>query len=263
MRPGNCSGSYSEPPRARAIALRSSSCPREVDATTFSIRYLAMGTSAAGPARTGAVGGTRTQVVPYMLPCAHGPYVPMRPTVLNAMKREPQPRGLRGPHPKRGFAPSRSPMAVRVTLLEFTQQQLKCPAGADGLRCHAPELPVAGDKVVGSGHLEPDQNRQVFFVSEPARGFAYVSGWRVSEGDHAAIEDGHQPPLLISGEMRARTAEEIPHFLADVFDRDQVAGTVPAQFQEEPLVAEEEEATDERVRINEQLHDTASSTRPS
>src|SRR6266568_3452663 len=43
MRPGNCSGSYSEPPRARAIALRSSSCPREVDATTFSIRNLAMG----------------------------------------------------------------------------------------------------------------------------------------------------------------------------------------------------------------------------
>src|SRR3989442_6236766 len=91
MRPGNCSGSYSEPPRARAIALRSSSCPREVDATTFSIRNLAMGTSAAGTARTGAVGGTRTQVVPYMLPCAHGLYVPMRPTGLNAMKREPQP----------------------------------------------------------------------------------------------------------------------------------------------------------------------------
>src|SRR5438132_12342593 len=44
MRPGNCSGSYSEPPRARAIALRSSSCPREVDATTFSIRNFAMGT---------------------------------------------------------------------------------------------------------------------------------------------------------------------------------------------------------------------------
>src|SRR6266704_1801421 len=44
MRPGHCSGSYSEPPRARAIALRSSSCPREVDATTFSIRNLAMGT---------------------------------------------------------------------------------------------------------------------------------------------------------------------------------------------------------------------------
>src|SRR5437879_9539982 len=50
MRPGNCSGSYSEPPRARAIALRSSSRPREVDATTFSIRKLAMGASAAGPA---------------------------------------------------------------------------------------------------------------------------------------------------------------------------------------------------------------------
>src|SRR5437667_11202750 len=51
MRPGNCSGSYSEPPRARAIALRSSSRPREVDATTFSIRKLAMGSSAAGPSR--------------------------------------------------------------------------------------------------------------------------------------------------------------------------------------------------------------------
>src|SRR3989442_1647823 len=175
MRPGNCSGSYSEPPRARAIALRSSSCPREVDATTFSIRNLAMGTSAAGTPRTGAVGGTRTQV----------------------------------------------------------------------------------------GRLEADKTRQIGFVSERARGFAYRSGGRTSQGDHAAIEDGHQPPLLLSGKMRARTAEEIPHFLADVFDRNQVAGTVPAQFQEEPLVAEEEEATDERVRINEQLHDTASSRHPS
>src|SRR2546426_517714 len=49
-RPGNCSGSYSEPPRPRAIAVRFSSGPREVDATTFSIRNLAMGTPS-GPAR--------------------------------------------------------------------------------------------------------------------------------------------------------------------------------------------------------------------
>src|SRR3989454_8073228 len=60
MRPGNCSGSYSEPPRAREIALRSSSCPREVDATTFSIRYLAMGPPLrAGVTQTGALGGQR------------------------------------------------------------------------------------------------------------------------------------------------------------------------------------------------------------
>src|SRR3989442_8993030 len=57
MRPANCSGSYSEPPRARAIALRSSSCPREVDATTFSIRNLAMGTPLRRRSRTGAVRG--------------------------------------------------------------------------------------------------------------------------------------------------------------------------------------------------------------
>src|SRR5437867_5251532 len=63
MRPGNCSGSYSEPPKARAIALRSSSCPREVDATTFSIRNLAMGTppwlALRKPARLEATGVRR------------------------------------------------------------------------------------------------------------------------------------------------------------------------------------------------------------
>src|SRR3990170_2970682 len=42
MRPGNCSGSYSAPPRASAIAWRSSSPPRDVDATTFSILIFAM-----------------------------------------------------------------------------------------------------------------------------------------------------------------------------------------------------------------------------
>src|SRR5437867_505283 len=58
MRPGNCSGSYSEPPRAREIALRSSSCPREVDATTFSIRNFTMGNaSGAGVAQTAPLGG--------------------------------------------------------------------------------------------------------------------------------------------------------------------------------------------------------------
>src|SRR5436309_3879011 len=47
MRPGNCSGSYSAPPRASAIACRSSSPPREVEATTFSILILAIGTTTA------------------------------------------------------------------------------------------------------------------------------------------------------------------------------------------------------------------------
>src|SRR3990170_5991144 len=42
MSPGNCSGSYSAPPRASAIAWRSSSPPRDVDATTFSILIFAM-----------------------------------------------------------------------------------------------------------------------------------------------------------------------------------------------------------------------------
>src|SRR2546422_134075 len=42
MSPGNCSGSYSAPPRASAIAWRSSSPPSEVDATTFSILIFAI-----------------------------------------------------------------------------------------------------------------------------------------------------------------------------------------------------------------------------
>src|SRR5467141_299762 len=73
MRPGNCSGSYSEPPRARAIALRSSSRPREVDATTFSIRNLAMGVPPRQALHAVAVYRYRTQLVPYMLRCARDP----------------------------------------------------------------------------------------------------------------------------------------------------------------------------------------------
>src|SRR5207247_9674735 len=41
INPGNCSGSYSAPPRTRAIAWRSSSSPRDVEATTFSILMFA------------------------------------------------------------------------------------------------------------------------------------------------------------------------------------------------------------------------------
>src|SRR5439155_5514317 len=44
INPGNCSGSYSAPPRTRAIAWRSSSSPRDVDATTFSILMFAKDT---------------------------------------------------------------------------------------------------------------------------------------------------------------------------------------------------------------------------
>src|SRR5688572_13294957 len=71
MSPGNCSGSYSEPPRARAIACRSSSCPREVDATTFSIRNLAMGTPpgpAHKPARLEVRGTQRRCFILFRLP---------------------------------------------------------------------------------------------------------------------------------------------------------------------------------------------------
>src|SRR5213593_1106000 len=89
MRPGNCSGSYSEPPRARAIALRSSSCPREVDATTFSIRNLAMGPPPAGIAVTGTVGG--------------------HPDACGALYGSVRPRALAGgrkrPRPERGGRP--------------------------------------------------------------------------------------------------------------------------------------------------------------
>src|SRR3990172_3246662 len=53
MRPGNCSGSYSAPPRASAIACKSSSCPSEVDATTFSILIFALyGIGAVGAAES-------------------------------------------------------------------------------------------------------------------------------------------------------------------------------------------------------------------
>src|SRR6267143_1875130 len=67
MSPGNCSGSYSAPPRTRAIACRSSSFPREVEATTFSILKFAEGT----PPRAGGVlhdaGFDPTQVVRYIV----------------------------------------------------------------------------------------------------------------------------------------------------------------------------------------------------
>src|SRR5271156_4798058 len=40
MSPGNCSGSYSAPSKPSAIDWRSSASPREVEATTFSMRIL-------------------------------------------------------------------------------------------------------------------------------------------------------------------------------------------------------------------------------
>src|SRR6267143_3950555 len=67
MRPGNCSGSYSAPPRTRAIAWRSSSSPREVDATTFSILKVDEETPSAPEALYKRAGSDRTQVVPYIL----------------------------------------------------------------------------------------------------------------------------------------------------------------------------------------------------
>src|SRR2546426_5463718 len=106
MRPGNCSGSYSEPPRARAIALRSSSCPREVDATTFSIRNLAMGTPPGRRGTTGAVGGDVTQVVPYILRSAPEPHPEDRTDRCPRRPGGPStPRGRRGP-PRSAAPPS-------------------------------------------------------------------------------------------------------------------------------------------------------------
>src|SRR5882672_558518 len=67
MSPGNCSGSYSAPPRTRAIAWRSSSSPREVDATTFSILKLDEETPSAPEAWYKRAGSDQTQVVPYIL----------------------------------------------------------------------------------------------------------------------------------------------------------------------------------------------------
>ncbi len=73
MSPGNCSGSYSAPPRTRAIAWRSSSSPREVEATTFSILMFAEETPPrAGVLGPGAVGSDRSQVVPYIVGSATG-----------------------------------------------------------------------------------------------------------------------------------------------------------------------------------------------
>src|SRR6267143_3539278 len=68
MSPGNCSGSYSAPPRARAIACRSSSFPREVDATTFSIWIFAeQSPPKAGNLQSGAVSLNRTHAVRYII----------------------------------------------------------------------------------------------------------------------------------------------------------------------------------------------------
>src|SRR3972149_491854 len=95
MSPGNCSGSYSEPPRARAIALRSSSCPREVDATTFSIRNLVMGTPPGPALRKPArltVTGRRPCLILFPSPAGRGPAGPPDCGIL------PGPLGLEALH---------------------------------------------------------------------------------------------------------------------------------------------------------------------
>src|SRR6267143_6312692 len=67
MSPGNCSGSYSAPPRTRAIACRSSSFPREVEATTFSILKFAEGTPPRAGGEAHGTGFDPTQVVRYIV----------------------------------------------------------------------------------------------------------------------------------------------------------------------------------------------------
>jgi len=128
-------------------------------------------------------------------------------------------------------------------LLEFTQQQLERSPSGDALWRGLPELSVARHQIIRPASLESGEDREILFVPDAAPNFTDLLQRWIPRDEHASIVNGHQPPSL--------------------FDRDKIAGAVPAEFQEETLVAAIEQSADERARVNEQLHDTASSRRPS
>src|SRR3990170_2700402 len=132
----NCSGSYSEPPRARAIPLRSSSCPREVDATTFSIRNLAKrNTSRAGIAETVTVGGNWRQ-----LKAGGALYSSVRPRTPREDANRPWPEG--GGPPDLGILPDPLRLdALHATVrLRPPQQAQECLGLRPVERDHVPAV---------------------------------------------------------------------------------------------------------------------------
>src|SRR6058998_372249 len=148
-------------------------------------------------------------------------------------------------------------------LLEFTQQQLERSPSGDALWRGLPELSVARHQIIRPASLESGEDREILFVPDAAPNFTDLLQRWIPRDEHASIVNGHQPRSFIIGEPHRWTAEELLDFPANVFDRDKIAGAVPAEFQEETLVAAIEQSADERARVNEQLHDTASSRRPS
>src|SRR3989441_2902355 len=148
-------------------------------------------------------------------------------------------------------------------LLEFTQQQLERSPSGDALWRGLPEFSVAGHQIIRPGSLESGEDREILFVPDAAPNFTDLLQRWIPRDEHASVLNGHQPPSLIIREPHRRTTEELLDFPADVFDRDKIAGAVPAEIHEETLVAAIEQSADKGARVNEQLHDTASSRRPS
>src|SRR2546425_224221 len=132
-----------------------------------------------------------------------------------------------------------------------------------GLRRRVAELSVACYEIVAVRGFESDQDGQILPISEPVSRTAHLfHGW-ILDGRHAAIQQGDEASLFHLRESELGPGEDFHHLPVDMPIGDQVARTVARDLEEEAFIACEQEATDQCVRSNQQLHDTASSRIPS
>src|SRR2546425_3968412 len=155
------------------------------------------------------------------------------------------------------------PQDRACNLLELAEQRLKGLSRRHGLRCRVAELSVAGYEIVAVRRLESDKDGQIRRISEAVSRVAHLfHGW-ILDGRQAAIQQGDEASLFHLRKSEVGPCEDFHHLPVDMSIGDQVARTVAGDLEEEAFLAREHEAADQCVRVNEQLHDTASSRIPS
>src|SRR2546425_10607568 len=148
-------------------------------------------------------------------------------------------------------------------LLELAEQCLKGLSRRHGLRGRVAELSVAGYEIVAVRRLESDKDGEILLISEAVSRVAHLfHGW-ILDGRQAAIQQGDEASLFHLRKSEIGPCEDFHHLPVDMPIRDQVARTVAGDLEEEAFIAREHEAAHQCVRVNEQLHDTASSRIPS
>ncbi len=141
----------------------------------------------------------------------------------------------------------------------FRQNALNRGPGRHRLGNPVPKLAVPRNQEIATGAFEAHEDRKVIVVRDPATGGDdRLRGWVLKDCDVTG-EDGERGFLFRSRKTEMGTGEDVSHLFADVLVRDELADPETAEIQEEALVPLEHEPAHEGVRVNEQLHGTASS----